>query len=235
MHRMVTIRTEGGEVCVEPRVAVVGVGGAGCNAAGRFHEELMPVDVIAVNTDRAALEGTHADVRIFICRDVTKGIGTRGDASLGKKCARVHAEEIRDALRGHDVAVIVAGMGGGTGSGAASVVAEIAQGLNMVTMAIAIRPLAMEGRGAAAGEGLRALRSVCPGTVAVENDRMVELFPDMTIQQAFDAVNDGIVRYVMKKTDDIAEAFAEEIRRVRPSESNVGEGAGGTASAKMAV
>ena len=232
---MVTIRTDGGEVCVEPRVAVVGVGGAGCNAAGRFYDGLMPVDVIAVNTDRAALERTHADVRIFICRDVTKGIGTRGDASLGRKCARVHTEEIRDALRGHDVAVIVAGMGGGTGSGAASVVAEIAQGLNMVTMAIAIRPLTLEGRGVAAGEGLRALRSVCPGTVAVENDKMVEQFPDMTIQQAFDAVNDGIVRYVMKKTDDIAEAFAEEIRRVRPSESNVGEGAGGTASAKMAV
>lgn len=235
MHEMVTIGTGDGEVYVEPRIAVIGVGGAGCNAAGRFYDDLRPVDVIAVNTDRAALEDAHADVRIFICKDVTKGIGTRGDAILGKKCARIHAEEIRDALKGHDIAIIIAGMGGGTGSGAAAVVAEIAQGLNMITMAIAIRPLSMEGRGLVAGEGLRALRSVCPSTVAVENDRIVELFPDMTIQQAFDAVNEGIEEYVMKKADHIAEALAEESNKVGLSETKVSDGPSGTASAGMTV
>ncbi|MDN5357735.1 MAG: cell division protein FtsZ [Candidatus Methanomethylophilaceae archaeon] len=232
---MVTIGTSDGEACVEPRVAVIGVGGAGCNAAGKFYDDLAPVDVIAVNTDRAALEDAHADVRILICKDVTKGMGTRGDAILGKKCARVHAEEIRDALKGHDIAIIIAGMGGGTGSGAAAVVAEIAQGLNMITMAMAIRPLSMEGKGLVAGEGLRALRSVCPSTVAVENDKIVELFPDMTVQQAFDAVNEGIEEYVMKKTNRIADTLAEEIKRVTLSETEVSDGPGGTASAGMTV
>ncbi|HKM13824.1 MAG TPA: cell division protein FtsZ [Candidatus Methanomethylophilaceae archaeon] len=220
---MVTINTGDVEITVEPRIAVIGVGGAGCNVVGRFTDDLLPVDVIAINTDREALQNTHADYKILICKDVTKGVGTGGDAALGKKCAKIHSDEIRDALRGHDIAVIVAGMGGGTGSGAAAIVAEIAQGLNIITMAIAIRPLSIEGRGTAAGDGLRSLRSVCPGTIAVENNLIFEKFSNITVTEAFDAVNESIENYVMRKVDMIAETFAQGIKKILPSEEKVGD------------
>ncbi len=232
---MITINTNDVEVTVEPRIAVIGVGGAGCNVVGKFTDDLLPVDVIAINTDRGSLENTHADYKILICKDITKGVGTGGDAVLGKKCAKIHSDEIRDALRGHDIAVIVAGMGGGTGSGAAAIVAEIAQGLDIITMAIAIRPLSIEGRGMAAGDGLRSLRSVCPGTIAVENDMIFEKFSDMTVTEAFDAVNESIESYVMRKVDLIVETFAEGIKKILPSEDGVGDRNAGSIPAGMFV
>lgn len=231
---MVTISTSDLEVTVEPRIAVIGVGGAGCNVVGRFTDDLLPVDVIAINTDREALHNTHADYKILICKDVTKGVGTLGDAALGKKCAKLHSDDIKDVLRGHDIAVIIAGMGGGTGSGAAAIVAEIAQGLNIMTMAVAIRPLSIEGRGIAAGDGLRSLRSVCPGTIAVENDMIFEKFSDMTITEAFDTVNKSIEDYVMIKVDMIAETFAKEIKKVLPLEE-VSDRSTGSVPASMFV
>ena len=232
---MVTIGTKDVEVTVEPRIAVIGVGGAGCNVVGRFTDNLLPVDVIAINTDREALQNTHADYKILMCKDVTKGVGTHGDVVLGKKCAKIHSDEIRDALRGHDIAIIIAGMGGGTGSGAAAIVAEIAQGLDIITMAVAIRPLSVEGRGVAAGEGLRSLRSVCPSTIAIENDMIFEKFSDMTINEAFDTVNESIEDYVMKKVDMIAETFAEGIKKILPSEEEVCDKSAGTIPAGMFV
>lgn len=231
---MVTISTSDLEVTVEPRIAVIGVGGAGCNVVGRFTDDLLPVDVIAINTDREALQDTHADYKILICKDVTKGIGTHGDLVLGKKCAKLHSDDIRDALRGHDIAIIIAGMGGGTGSGAAAIVAEIAQGLDIMTMAVAIRPLSIEGRGIVAGDGLRSLRSVCPGTIAIENDRIFESFSDMTINEAFDAVNKSIEDYVMRKVNMIAETFAKEIKKILPSEE-VSDRSAGSVPASMLV
>lgn len=231
---MVTISTSDLEVTVEPRIAVIGVGGAGCNVVGRFTDDLLPVDVIAINTDREALQDTHADYKILICKDVTKGIGTHGDLVLGKKCAKLHSDDIRDALRGHDIAIIIAGMGGGTGSGAAAIVAEIAQGLDIMTMAVAIRPLSIEGRGIVAGDGLRSLRSVCPGTIAIENDRIFESFSDMTINEAFDAVNKSIEDYVMRKVNMIAETFAKEIKKILPSEE-VSDRSTGSVPASMLV
>lgn len=231
---MVTINTGDVEITVEPRIAVIGVGGAGCNVVGRFTDDLLPVDVIAINTDREALQDTHADYKILICKDVTKGIGTHGDLVLGKKCAKLHSDDIRDALRGHDIAIIIAGMGGGTGSGAAAIVAEIAQGLDIMTMAVAIRPLSIEGRGIVAGDGLRSLRSVCPGTIAIENDRIFESFSDMTINEAFDAVNKSIEDYVMRKVNMIAETFAKEIKKILPSEE-VSDRSTGSVPASMLV
>jgi cell division protein FtsZ len=232
---MVTISTNDAEITVEPRIVIIGVGGAGCNIVGKFTDDLMPVNVVAINTDRASLQDSHADYKILICKDVTKGIGTRGDAILGKKCAKMHSDEIKDVIRGHDVAVIIAGMGGGTGSGAAAVVAEIAQGLDIITMAVAIRPLSVEGRGMAAGDGLRSLRSVCPGTVAVENDVIFKKFPDMTVTEAFDVINESIEDYVMRKINLIAETFAQGIKMILSLEEEVDEERTGFVPAGMFV
>ena len=232
--RMVTVNTACGSVDIEPRVAVIGVGGAGCNVASAFFRNLASADIIAINTDRKALENTDADVRIFICRDVVKGKGTGGDSALGRKCARIHSEEIRSALKGHDIAVIVAGMGGGTGSGAAAVVAEISQSLDIITMAVAIRPFSFEGNSRTAAEGLRSLRSVCPGTIAVENDVILEKYPDMTLNESFETVNGSIVRYVARKTEDVARIFVEEIKKSGPGNST-SERSGRTVPAGLVV
>jgi cell division protein FtsZ len=221
MH-MVTVSTACGSAEILPRTAIVGVGGAGCRIASAFYDSLTSADIIAVNTHRKSLEDTDADVRIFICRDVVKGKGTGGDSALGRKCARIHSEEIRNALKGHDIAVIVAGMGGGTGSGAAAVVAEISQSLGIITMAVVVKPFSFEGNSRTAAEGLRSLRAVCPSTIAVENDIILEKFPDMTLNEAFGAVNESIVDYVKRKTDFAAENFAKELKKSGPGNRTSG-------------
>ena len=130
----------------EPSIAVVGVGGAGCNVISEFFGSLCSVDTIAINTDKDSLHNrTQADKKIYICREVLKGEGARGDATIGKKCADIHREEIREAIAGHDFVFVVAGLGGGTGTGAASVVIEAAQSQGIMTFAIAIAPFFFEG------------------------------------------------------------------------------------------
>ncbi|MDR1954594.1 MAG: cell division protein FtsZ, partial [Candidatus Methanoplasma sp.] len=131
-------------VTIEPRVAVIGLGGAGCNVVSGFYNALAPVDTIAINTDRKALDETAADKKIYICKAVTKGEGTRGDARLGNKCAKIHEDEIEKAIVGHDVVFLITGLGGGTGTGATSVVAEICNRNNMMTFTITINPFFFE-------------------------------------------------------------------------------------------
>ena len=126
------------------RVAVIGVGGAGCRIASMLYGKMSRVGVIAINTDRKALEETSADVRLYICKEVTKGLGTNGDPALGKKCAQIHEAEITSAVSKYDYAYIVAGMGGGTGSGAASVVAELCDRAGVKVGAVAIMPFSFE-------------------------------------------------------------------------------------------
>ncbi|MDR3283287.1 MAG: cell division protein FtsZ [Candidatus Methanoplasma sp.] len=199
------------EVTMEPRVAVIGIGGAGCTVTGRFYDSLCDVDVIAINTDKKALDAVSADRKIYICRSVTKGEGTKGDKALGRKCACAHEEDIADALRGHDVAFIIAGFGGGTGTGAASVVADICNRMNMLTFAVAINPFSFESsRIGTAVEGLRALRAVCPATFVVENDRIFAAMPDSTMSCVLDAVNGSIVNFVIGMTGKLSDMVLSE-------------------------
>jgi len=214
MHKMETTEdlAQSRAVYVEPRVAVVGVGGAGCNVIGDIYWSFCSVETIAINTDKAALSEISADKKLYICKAVTKGEGARGDAGLGRQCAKVHEDDIRSALRGHDAVFIVAGMGGGTGSGAAAVVAEIAQSLNLITFTIAINPFSFEtGRMKAAKEGLAQVRAVCPLTIAVENDMMLSRMPDATLSAAFKAVNEAIIGFVREQREKVKEMFLSEI------------------------
>ena len=133
------------EIAMEPRIAVVGVGGAGCNVVSQFYDSMCAVDTIAINTDKDALHNTSADSKIYICKEVLKGEGARGDAVIGKKCADIHKDEIKAALAGHDFVFVIAGLGGGTGTGAASVVIEAAQSQGITTFAVAISPFSFEG------------------------------------------------------------------------------------------
>ena len=201
----------GKDTTVEARTAVIGVGGAGCRMVSGIYWDLPSVDTIAVNTDKEALLDTDADRKMFICKAVTKGEGTRGDSLLGKKCAQAHMEEIEDVLSDYDVVYIVAGMGGGTGSGAAPIIAEIAQRLNLIVFSIAVNPFSFEtARMKTAKEGIMHLRAVCPMTVVIENDLVLEKMPDMSMNDAFDAVNKSVSAYICKQQKKIGSSFLDQ-------------------------
>jgi cell division protein FtsZ len=203
------------DTVIEPRVAVVGIGGAGCNVVNSVYWDFASADTIAINTDRAALEAISADKKLFICRNVTKGQGTGGDALLGRRCAQAHMDDISDALEGHDIVFIVAGMGGGTGTGAAPVVAEIAQRMNLITFSIAINPFSFESaRGRAAKGGMNQLRAVCSMTVSVENDLILQNRPDMALKDAYRAVNRSIISFIKRQKARTVEAFIEQLRHL---------------------
>ena len=190
---------------VGPRIAVVGVGGAGCNVVRSFYESCCPVDTIAINTDKTALHATPADVKLYICRDVLHGEGTSGDSVIGKRCADIHKAEIRDALSGYDAVFVIGGLGGGTGSGAMPVVIDAAQAQSGMTFAIAIDPFSFEGRDKVALEVWNHIRAVCENSIMVENDRMFEIMPDLKITEAFDEVNASIRAHVMKCVETLEE------------------------------
>lgn len=217
MHTMEarTIETDM-SVTIEPRIAVVGLGGAGCNVVSSFYKALAPVDTIAINTDKKALEETAADKKIYICKAVTKGEGTKGDARLGEKCAKIHEDEIEKAVQGHDIVFLVAGLGGGTGTGAASVVVKICNRNNIMTFTIGINPFSFEAdRIQTAREGLRSIRAVCPSTFVIENDKVLELMPDATMSVAMREVNRSIIGFVSEATAQIVSGVKEEIMSVQ--------------------
>ena len=181
----------------DPRIAVIGVGGAGCRIASMLYGKMSRVGVIAVNTDRQALGETSADTRIYICKEVTKGLGTGGDPALGKKCAQIHENEIMGAVQGYDLAVIIAGMGGGTGTGAAPVIAELCNRVGVTVAAIDIMPFSFEsGRAVPAAEGHRALHSRCPYLVQVYNDKALNLAGVESFGDALTAVNMSVVKAI---------------------------------------
>jgi len=203
-------------VTIEPRIAVVGLGGAGCNIVSGFYKALAPVDTVAINTDKKALDETAADKKIYICKAVTKGEGTKGDTGLGKKCAKIHEDEIEKAIVGNDVVFIVAGLGGGTGTGAASVVAEICDRNNIMTFTIGINPFSFETqRITIAREGIRAIRAACQNTITVENDKILELMPDATMNEAMRAVNKSIMGFINETSAQLVSYVNDELTSVQ--------------------
>jgi cell division protein FtsZ len=157
-------------------IRVVGVGGAGCNAVDRMIEAgLRGVEFVAINTDRQALEVSEADVRIPVGMEVTRGLGTGGDAHLGEQAVRESEEQVRRALRGSDLVFIAAGEGGGTGTGGAPLVARIAGELGALTLAVVTRPFGFEGsrRTEVAAKGLEALQDAADTVIIIPNDRLM--------------------------------------------------------------
>lgn len=199
---------------VEARTAVVGVGGAGCNVVSDIFWDLPSVDTIAINTDKDALLKTDADKKLFICKAVTQGEGAKGDSMVGKTCAQAHIEEIEEALSAYDVVYVVAGLGGGTGTGAAPVIAEIAQ-RHSIVFSILINPFSFESaRSRIAKEGLMHMKSVCPMTTVVENDLVLSKMSDMTLEAAFETVNMSIAQYIAKQQKKVLSSFVEQIRQI---------------------
>ena len=197
---------------LEPRVAVIGIGGAGNSVANLAYTMMPKADIIAVNCDKEAMHSTRADKKLYICQSVTNGEGAKGDVGLGRDCARAHIDDIEKAMTGYDAVFIVAGLGGGTGTGATPVIAEKARSMGLMTFVIAINPFTFESaRTRAAKEGVAKIRQVCPKAIIVENDMMIEKMPDAPIRNALNAVNRCIVDFIERKVEFIKKCFESEI------------------------
>ena len=157
-------------------IKVVGVGGAGCNAVNRMVQTgVQGVEFIAVNTDAQALFLCDADQRVHIGTNTTRGLGAGADANMGKAAVEENREEIRALLEGADMVFITCGMGGGTGTGASPIVAEVAQEMGALTVAIVTKPFSFEGskRRRSAEEGIMAIRDKVDALITISNDRLL--------------------------------------------------------------
>lgn len=181
----------------EPRIALVGVGGAGCNIVSMLHQSACAADTIAINTDRESLDNTSAGRKLYICKGVLKGQGARGDADVGRNCADAHRAEIEKALEGYDFVFVFTGLGGGTGSGATPVVLNYAKALGAHTYTIAVNPFFFEGsRKMTASSAYQMIKGMCPDTMLVDNNLVLQNMPHLKADEAFTEVNRSIARYV---------------------------------------
>ncbi|MEX2644979.1 MAG: cell division protein FtsZ [Gaiellaceae bacterium] len=186
-------------------IRVVGVGGAGLNAINRMVDAgISQVEFVAVNTDHQQLRMSDAPVKIHIGRELTQGLGSGSDPDIGRRAAEDHYDEIKDALRGSDMVFVTAGEGGGTGSGAAPVVARIARELGALTVGIVTLPFRFEGtrRRASAETGTEALREACDTLIVIPNDRLLEVLDRSTsMLEAFKIADDVLRQGVQGITD----------------------------------
>jgi cell division protein FtsZ len=170
-------------------IKVVGIGGGGVNAVNRMIEAgLRGVEFIAVNTDAQTLLMSDAEVKLDIGRETTRGLGAGSDPEVGRSASQEHADEIEEILKGADMVFITAGEGGGTGTGGAPVIAEIAKGLGALTIGVVTRPFGFEGRKRAtqADLGITDLKKAVDTLIVVPNDRLLQVSdPNTPMVEAF--------------------------------------------------
>ena len=185
------------------KIKVIGVGGGGNNAVNRMIESgVKGVEFIVANTDRQVLNSSKADIKIQLGKT---GLGAGADPEVGRKAAEDSKEEITDVLKGADMVFVTCGMGGGTGTGAAPVIAEIAQGLGALTVGIVTKPFAWEGkpRSRHAEEGLDKLKDHVDTLIIIPNDRLREIIDKSTpMTEAFKEV-DNVLRLGVQSISDL--------------------------------
>ncbi len=176
------------------KIKVVGVGGGGCNAVSRmFRERIQGVEYVGVNTDAQALMRCEVPLRIRMGEKLTRGLGVGGNAEKGKESAEETREEMYEALKGSDMVFVAAGMGGGTGTGAAPVVAEIARELEALTIGVVTKPFSFEGsrRRKLAEEGVARLKDKVDTLIIIPNDRLFAVCDEkVTMENAFRIADD---------------------------------------------
>ncbi|STC68360.1 cell division protein FtsZ [Corynebacterium pilosum] len=186
-------------------IRVVGVGGGGVNAVNRMIEEgLKGVEFVAINTDSQALLFTDADTKLDIGREATRGLGAGANPEVGRTSAEDHKSEIEESLKGSDMVFVTAGEGGGTGTGAAPVVAGIAKKMGALTIGVVTRPFSFEGkrRTRQALEGIERLKEVCDTVIVIPNDRLLQLADgDLSMMEAFRAADEVLYNGVQGITN----------------------------------
>jgi cell division protein FtsZ len=207
-HKKITENSRIGEI-VPGRVAnikVIGVGGGGGNAVNRMIEsDVSGVEFWSINTDAQALTLAGAPSRLQIGQKLTRGLGAGGNPAIGQKAAEESRDEIATALEGADLVFITAGMGGGTGTGAAPIVAEVAKEMGALTVGVVTRPFVFEGRRrtSQAEQGIEGLKSRVDTLIIIPNNKLLEVIPEQTpVQEAFRYADD-VLRQGVQGISDI--------------------------------
>ncbi|ACK73376.1 cell division protein FtsZ [Gloeothece citriformis PCC 7424] len=188
------------------QIKVIGVGGGGCNAVNRMIASgIIGIEFWSINTDAQALAHSAAPQRLQIGQKITRGLGAGGNPAIGQKAAEESRDEIAHALENTDLVFITAGMGGGTGTGAAPIVAEVAKEMGCLTVGVVTRPFTFEGRRRTnqAEEGINALQSRVDTLIVIPNNQLLAVIPQETpLQDAFRAADD-ILRQGVQGISDI--------------------------------
>ncbi len=197
---------------IEPRIAVVGCGGAGCAIIDRLGGNLRDVSTIAINTDQRSLENISADRKIHIGRSITFGEDSRGFVEVAEYAAELSVDEIKQSLKNTDIIFIVAGLGGGTGTGIAHVVGSVAKKSGIVDFGIVVMPFSAEvGRRAIAENSLMQLQKVTENTIVLDNDSLLRLSPDIQMSSALSVIDRTIAGVIDDIRDRMNRSFIATI------------------------
>jgi cell division protein FtsZ len=186
------------------RVKVVGIGGAGGNTLSRIKEiGVKGGEIIAINTDAQDLLYTNADQKILIGREISRGLGAGSNPRIGAEAAKESSQEIKKKLENSDMIFITCGLGGGTGTGAAPVVADIAKKLGALTIGVVTLPFTVEGKKRIenAMEGLERMEGLCDTLIVIPNDKLLELAPDLPLTTAFKVADEILTNSVKGITE----------------------------------
>lgn len=188
------------------KIKVMGVGGGGCNAVNRMIEsQVSGIEFWAINTDAQALENAYAPQKLQIGQKITRGLGAGGNPAIGQKAAEESRDELAHALENTDLVFITAGMGGGTGTGAAPIAAEVAKEMGCLTVGVVTRPFTFEGRRRTkqAEKGIEAFRSRVDTLIVIPNNQLLSVIsPETPVQEAF-GVADDVLRQGVQGISDI--------------------------------
>jgi cell division protein FtsZ len=180
------------------RIKVIGLGGGGCNAITRMvREQIRGVEFIGMNTDAQALSITEAPIRVQLGEKLTRGLGVGGDHEMGQKAAEENRDEMKELLSGADMVFITCGMGGGTGTGAAPVVAEVSKQAGALTIAVVTKPFTFEGvhRNEVADDGIVRLLGKVDTLIIIPNDRLLDLCDQKTVVDNAFKLADDVLRH----------------------------------------
>lgn len=198
---------------IRPKISVVGCGGAGNRIIQSiYRNDRIEVETIAINTDEEGLRRIDAHKKVLIGKNITDGRDTGGSPEVGELCAECARSVFENMLAGSDIVFIIAGMGGGTGTGVAPVIAEVAKNLGAVTFAIAISPFSFEReRSEKARKGIERLQSVTETTIVLENDRLLEIAGDLSAEESLSIMDRSIVKIIESVDSKISESFLTQI------------------------
>lgn len=188
------------------RIKIIGVGGAGKNATNyMIKSKVQGVEFVAINTDAQDLHHSLSKKKIHIGKNLTNGLGAGMDPDIGKRAAEETAEEIQDILKGANMVFITAGFGGGTGTGAAPIIAKAAKDLGILTVAVVTKPFMFEGakRGSIAEDGLSRLKESVDALIVIPNDRILSVAPEGTTMDNAFAMSDKILKEAVEGISDL--------------------------------